>query len=68
MTDSQSQTEKKQVTVTSLLQEVADDICNHYCKYPEAILTEIPDIEDDDIREQALWDKYCHDCPLNKLA
>lgn len=42
--------------VTEIIDEVAADICNHYCKYA----AEYTDFED-------LIKERCEDCPLNRL-
>lgn len=50
-------------TVSEILTEVTQDICDHYCKYP---CMPIPDGKDEN------WlleddDSPCKECPLNKL-
>ncbi|MGN0417032.1 hypothetical protein [Anaerostipes faecalis] len=47
--------ESKNKTVTDILEEVKQQICDDYCKYPTLI---------DDIEE---LDTKCTECPLNKL-
>lgn len=56
--------EEKKVTVTGLLTEIEDEICDNYCKYPEICQAERKDPDD---AEQLLYEKYCAKCPLNKL-
>ena len=56
--------EEKKVTVTNLLIEVADEICDKYCKYPAICEAEKKDPCD---AEQLLYEKYCASCPLSKL-
>ena len=50
---------KEQKTVSQIIDEVRTEICNGYCKYMDAILEE--EIYD------GVLDKYCVNCPLNKL-
>jgi len=56
--------EQKKVTVMNLLIEVADAICEDYCKYPAVCEAER---KDPDEAEDLLYEKYCANCPLNKL-
>ncbi len=43
-------------TVTALLEEIANDFCDHYCKFP----TQYDD-------EDELMEQRCEKCPLNKI-
>lgn len=45
-----------QKSVTDLIEEVREDICNKYCKYAEKGMVSDETIED-----------ICTKCPLNKL-
>ena len=56
--------EEAKVTVMNLLIEVADEICDKYCKYPAICEAER---KDPDEAEELLYDTYCANCPLNKL-
>lgn len=47
---------KKEKTITELLEEIAGEICDKYCKYTDAC---------EDLDE--LYKQYCHDCPLNRI-
>ena len=47
---------KKEKTITDLLAEIAAEICNKYCKYPDAC---------EDVFE--LHKQYCQDCPVNRI-
>ena len=44
------------VTVTGLLQEIADDFCDNYCKYPDRYTD-----------EDKMMEEHCDQCPLNKI-
>lgn len=55
---------EKPVTVTELLTWIADTICNDYCKYQDISLSEKESPEE---AEQLLYEKYCANCPLNRL-
>lgn len=46
---------EKQKSVTELIEEVREEICDKYCKYSDRGLS------DDEIEE------LCTNCPLNKL-
>lgn len=46
------------MTVSKILEEVIDSMCDKYCKYPE----QYKDDNEDD-----LYAKHCDKCPLNKL-
>ena len=48
----------KEDSVTQVIESVCDEICNHYCKYPD-----IWDAE----KDGELIDTKCIDCPLNRL-
>ena len=50
--------EEKHKTVTDILEEVKQQICDDYCKYPTLI---------DDIEELFVDGGCCTECPLNKL-
>ena len=56
--------EEKKVTVTGLLTEIEEEICDGYCKYPAICDAERKDPCD---AEQLLYEKYCASCPLSKL-
>jgi len=51
-------------TVTEILEEVGEEICDKYCKYPEICRSEQ---KDPDLADDLLYEKYCKDCPLNRL-
>ncbi len=53
--------ERKQKTIPTLLDEIAHDICDNYCKFPDAYPW------DDDSQER-LWAEHCDNCPLNQLT
>ena len=49
-----------QKTITKILEEIVEDFCNNYCKWPdlwdeEQEGCELPDSE------------HCQNCPLNKI-
>lgn len=48
----------EKVTINGLLNKLAADICDNYCKYQERY--------SEDEEEQLL--KHCEDCPLNVLG
>ena len=44
------------VTVSALLEEIVNDFCDNYCKYP----SEYTD-------EDKMMEERCGQCPLNKI-
>ena len=55
-----SKQEEKIKTITQQIEEVAEEICNHYCKWP--------DIWNEDKMGMELFEsKHCQECPLNRL-
>lgn len=51
-------------TVTGLLSEIADKVCEYICKYPEIAKAEV---KDPDLADDYLYEKYCANCPLNMI-
>lgn len=47
-------------TVREQIEEVVQDMCNHFCKYPD---TWDPEVEGYDLAES----EHCQNCPLNRL-
>lgn len=48
-------------TITEQIQEVVEDICHNYCKWP--------DLWDDSMEDCELSESsICRNCPLNKLV
>ena len=56
----------KQKSVTQILREAIDEICDHYCKYPGMYIGEQPS-EDVDMLEDTMYTEICAKCPLMKL-
>ena len=46
------------VTVTGILEEIADEFCNNYCKWQQVYCR---DEDEDSLEEQ------CVKCPLNRI-
>lgn len=46
----------RRLTIHDITDQVAREICDHYCKYPEIY---------DDIDE--MFEEKCQHCPLNRL-
>ena len=59
-----SEKEQQKVTVTELLDEIVQEFCVDYCKYPAICEAEK---NDPDEAENLLYEKYCENCPMNKL-
>lgn len=55
--------DNNKMDLSSLVEEVKENICDNYCKYPG-----IYDIqEDDDITYEKMFHEVCDNCPLNYL-
>lgn len=48
------------MSIPAQLQRIAEDICDHYCKFPEQY-------EGDDGIDR-LISEHCENCPINKLC
>ena len=61
--DIHERTNNKQnpITVSEIMEEVTEAICNHYCKWPEKYAHESIDYE-------IMLEEKCDDCPLNRLS
>lgn len=51
-------------TVSKILEEVTEEMCNKYCKFPEEYFSKYKDEEE---AEEKLYSEHCENCPLNKL-
>ena len=51
-----SEPKTERVTVTALLEEIANDFCDNYCKYP----SEYAD-------EDRLMEEHCERCPIMRI-
>lgn len=47
-------------SVTQIIEDVCNDICDHYCKYPEMYGIE-------DLYQDMLYEEHCNGCALNRL-
>ena len=55
---------EKEKTVPEMIQEIADKICNDYCKYPDQVRSQVKDVDD---AERVLMNRHCKDCLLLSL-
>ena len=46
------------------LNELKEDICDNYCKWPEIVYSMYKDVDD---AQRCLETQRCESCPLNKL-
>lgn len=53
--------ELKEMTVPQLLDKIAVEMCDKYCKFPDQASKESKD-------EDYLYRTYCDKCPMNKLT
>lgn len=51
-----SQEQKKDTTVVATLYGIVEEICKHYCRFP-----------DEYTDEDKLIEEHCDQCPLNKI-
>ena len=51
-------------TVTQIIEEVVETICNKHCKYPELYFEKY---DTDEEAEEHLYSEMCDNCILNKL-
>ena len=49
---------EEQKSITKIIEEVVDDICMHYCKWPDQWNEDDGELSDSEI---------CQNCPLNRL-
>ena len=52
--------------ITTILSEIADDICDNYCKYPDMYVPKNPG-DDVDLLEETMYTEICAKCPLVRL-
>lgn len=45
-------------TVSKIIEDVVESICDNYCKYPEQYA---------EADEEKMYEERCDKCPLNKL-
>ncbi|MBQ4145440.1 MAG: hypothetical protein IJD36_02315 [Clostridia bacterium] len=53
------------MSVVNIIQNVVDEICDKYCKFPDEYYKKYPDNEDE--AEEKLYCEKCDNCVLNKL-
>lgn len=56
--------DKNTITVAQLLDEIAAEFCDKYCKFPEVTASERGETDE---TVDYLYDHYCGDCPLQRL-
>jgi hypothetical protein len=52
------------MTVSKIIEEVVNKMCDKYCKYADYYNEHY---SDEDIATEKLCKEYCDGCPLNKL-
>ena len=62
MIDPRIDPKRTRVKVTEILDHVAAEICDKYCKWPE----QYKDDNGDEL-ECKLYDEHCEKCPLNMI-
>lgn len=53
-------------TVTQELQNIVDEMCEKYCKYPAMYIGEHPGTEVD-MLEDMMYQEICANCPLMRI-
>ena len=53
-----------ELSVTDIIEDVKQKICDDYCKFPDECLAKYSDL---DIADDELYRQYCENCPLNRL-
>ena len=56
--------EPQEKTIYEQLNEIVEEFCDKYCKYPDICLAER---KDPDAAEDLLYEKYCGGCPMNRI-
>ena len=51
-------------TISEQMNDIVNEICDRYCKYPEIAKMET---DDPDLVDDLLYGKYCGSCPLNRI-
>lgn len=60
MSVNQRRKNKADMTISEQIEAIAEDFCNHYCKYP--------DLWDEEAEGCELSEsEHCQNCPLNEL-
>ena len=52
-------------TIVRQIEQIAEDICDNYCKYPELYAAQY---KDPDESESRLLSEKCDNCPLLRLV
>lgn len=57
----------REVTVHTLIDEIAKDMCDNYCKYPQIVHEKFlqGEVEECD-KSDYLAEHYCNNCPLTE--
>lgn len=55
---------EKEKSITDIIQEVKDDICDHYCKWPEYYKVRFEAYQKS---EDDMYEEKCDKCPLCRL-
>lgn len=50
--------------ITKILEEIAEEICDGYCKYPQIVHEKWLKEEIEEDRDEYLEEHYCDQCPL----
>ena len=56
---------KSEKTVPEMLSDIAEAICNDYCKFRDQVRSQAKDI---DMAEDMLLKSYCDSCPLQRMT
>ena len=60
MAAEETKKETREKSATDIIHEVAEEMCMHYCKYPEQW--------DEETQGDLFDSEYCQNCPLERLC
>lgn len=52
-------------SIPKMMEDIASDMCDHYCKWPDAYVTDNEEL--DDLMTEKLIAEHCDKCPMNIL-
>ena len=60
----------KRKTITAQFEEIKEQMCDKYCKYPDEVHQRylLDEFENEEDKFEYLMEHYCKDCPLQKLT
>ena len=59
--------ENKPKSIVYMLHEISNEICDHYCKYPDMYVSKHPEAYEEDLLEDMMYMEICAKCPLMRI-